>query len=113
MEQRVHEPTRRATNLDLVITTTPENFRNLSVCAPILKSDHCLVACRWTAVTSTESPTNMRYNFMCADFSSMSTILKTIDWTTFFPCVVLLMNTGINYTVYSRTLLTVLFLLFV
>ena len=79
MEKLVYEPTRGANYLDLVITTTPENFESLYVCDPILTSDHCLVACQWTTVTSTESLTNVRYNFMLIDFSSMFTILKAID----------------------------------
>ena len=53
MEQLVHEPKRGANYLDLLITNTPENSKNLPVCVPILTTDHCLVACQWTAVTST------------------------------------------------------------
>ncbi len=85
LEQLVLQPTRNNNILDLVLTSRPGFVSSLSVCPPIIPSDHQVVTfdVSLTAPFTKDASVKFR-NFRKGDYGRMNAYLAQIDWVAMF-----------------------------
>jgi hypothetical protein len=80
LQQIVTVPTRGSNLLDLIITTVPEYFADITTQSPLVNSDHDVILCRMLRGISPQFSVTVERCFQQADFTSMAACLSAIKW---------------------------------
>jgi hypothetical protein len=86
LTQHVPFPTRyRAGNkpscLDLVLTDSKHNISSMEALPPLGKSDHVTILFNLNLTRNSNASSNHRLNYTKADFTLISSMLDSVDWT--------------------------------
>jgi hypothetical protein len=81
MSQIVPEPTRGASYLDIILTTSPSAFHHCRTQAPVSSSDHNLVICKMSAPNRYTKQYSGRCVAQRINYDALQSHLVSVDWS--------------------------------